>query len=100
MEHISLTSSDPFVPVSLPRPAALFTYGDALAAVHYYIGKYAVRLNDIAASRGYESRQRVLYMIVRLIFFWKEKALPVNALEEEVPALFDWAENEPAPAMM
>ena len=51
------------------------------------------RINEIASSQGHESRQRLLFAIVRLIFFWKEKRLPVTALEDEVPGLLEWAET-------
>ena len=51
------------------------------------------RINEIASSQGHESRQRLLFAIIRLIFFWKEKRLPVTALEDEVPGLLEWAET-------
>ena len=92
MEHINLTSHDPFTPVDLPYPDKLSSYADALSAVQYFVGKYAERINGIACSQGHESRQRLLFAIVRLIFFWREKKLPVAALEKEVPGLLEWAE--------
>ena len=93
MEHINLTSTEPFIPADLPRPARLTTYGEAISTVNYYVGRYADRINKIAFSQGHESRQRVLFAIVRLIFFWKEKRLPVTSLEDEVPGLLEWAET-------
>ena len=92
MDHINLTSTEPFIPAELPRPARLTSYREAISTVNYYVGRYADRINEIASSQGYESRQRLLFAIVRLIFFWKEKKLPVTELEDEVTGLLEWAE--------
>ena len=93
MEHMNLTSTNPFTPADLPCPVKLSSYGDALSAIQYFVGKYAERINKIACLQGHESRQRLLFAIVRLIFFWKEKNLPVAALKNEVPGLLEWAET-------
>ena len=90
---ISLTSPEPFIQTDLPCPVTLSSYGDAIQTIHHYVGLYASRLNDIAVSRGFESRQRALYALVHLVFFWKEKSLPVAALDTEVPGILDWAES-------
>lgn len=92
MEHINLTSTEPFIPAELPCPTRLTSYGEAISAINYFVGRYADRINEIASAQGHESRQRLLFAIVRLIFFWKEKKLPVTALEDEVTGLLEWAE--------
>lgn len=94
--YIDLISHNDFPRLSLPAPAGLDSCADAMHAVYYYIGKYAERINGLAASRGFEARQRLLYMLIRFVFRWRELALPADALEAEVPALISWAENQPA----
>ena len=75
MDHINLTSTEPFIPAELPRPARLTSYREAISTINYYVGRYADRINEIASTQGHESRQRLLFAIVRLIFFWKETLL-------------------------
>lgn len=93
--YIDLISHNDFPGLSLPPPAGLDSCADAMHAVYYYIGKYAGRINGIAGSRGFEARQRLLYMLIQFVFRWRELALPVGALEAEVPALIAWVEDDP-----
>ena len=95
--YIDLISHNDFPGLSLPPPAGLDSCADAMHAVYYYIGKYAGRINGIAGSRGFEARQRLLYMLIQFVFRWRELALPVGALEAEVPALIAWVEDEDDP---
>ena len=97
--YLNLISPNAFPQLTLPAPSSLRSYEDALHAVYYYIGKYAEPINAVARSRGFEARQRLLYMLVKIVFCWREMALPAEALETEVPQLIAWAAEQPdAPA--
>ena len=97
--YLNLISPNAFPRIALPAPAALRSYEDALHTVYYYIGKYADEINALAESRGFEARQRLLYMLVKFVFCWREMNLPAQALEDEVPQLIAWAgEQAEAPA--
>ncbi len=91
--YIDLISHNAFPRLALPAPAGLDSYADAMHAVYYYIGTYAGRINAVEEKRGFEARQRLLYMLIQFVFRWRELGLPVKALEAEVPELIAWAEE-------
>ena len=93
--YIDLISHNAFPRLALPAPVGLDSYADAMHAVYYYIGTYAGRINAVGEKRGFEARQRLLYMLIQFVFRWREVGLPVKALEAEVPELIAWAEEEP-----
>ena len=81
--YIDLISHNPFPELALPSPTSLDTHADAMQAVYYFIGKYAVRINTICEEKGFEARQRLLYMLIKLVL----------SLERDVLELIEWAET-------
>ena len=57
--YIDLLSHNAFPRLSLPAPAGLDSYADAMHAVYYYIGTCAGRINAVGETRGFEARQRL-----------------------------------------
>ena len=91
--YIDLVSHNPFPELALPSPVSLDTHADAMQAVYYFIGKYAVRINMICEEKGFEARQRLLYMLIKLVFVWRETGLSLRSLERDVLELIEWAET-------
>ena len=91
--YIDLISHNPFPELALPFPTSITTHADAMQAVYYFIGKYAQRINRICEEKGFEVRQRLLYMLIKLVFSWRELKLPLPALSTEVPELISWMER-------
>lgn len=90
--YIDLISHNPFPELALPLPTSISTHADAMQAVYHYIGKYAVRINTICEVKGFEARQRLLYMLIQLVFVWREVGLSLPSLERDVLELIEWAE--------
>ena len=91
--YIDLVSHNPFPELALPSPTSLDTHADAMQAVYYFIGKYAVRINMICEEKGFEARQRLLYMLIKLVFVWRETGLSLRSLERDVLELIEWVET-------
>ena len=91
--YIDLISHNPFPELVLPSPVSLDTHADAMQAVYYFIGKYAVRINMICEEKSFEARQRLLYMLVKLVFVWRETGLSLRSLERDVLELIEWVET-------
>ena len=91
--YIDLISHNPFPALAFPSPTSLDTHADAMQAVYYFIGKYAVRINTICEEKGFEARQRLLYMLIKLVFVWRETGLSLQSLERDVLELIEWVET-------
>ena len=91
--YIDLVSHNPFPELNLPLPAMLDSHSDAIQTVYHYIGKYAQRINRLDEEKGYDARQRFLFMLIQLVFAWREIGLSMESLEREIPELISWAEE-------
>ena len=90
--YIDLISHNPFPELARPLPTSISTHADAMQTVYHYIGKYAVRINMICEEKGFEARQRLLYMLIKLVFVWRETGLSLRSLERDVLELIEWTE--------
>ena len=90
--YIDLISHNPFPELALSLPTSISTHADAMQTVYHYIGKYALRINTICDEKGFEARQRLLYMLIQLVFVWREVGLSLPSLERDVLELIEWTE--------
>ena len=84
--YIDLVSHNPFPELALPSPVSLDTHADAMQAVYYFIGKYAVRINMICEEKGFEATEEDVrayaipriarYKVPKRVFFVEE--FPMN----------------------